>query len=71
MADIFISYARPDRDRIEKLAAVLERESYSVWWDRHIDGGSEFSKDIERELDTARAVIVAWTKDAIDSRWVK
>ncbi|MBT8473496.1 MAG: TIR domain-containing protein [Marinicaulis sp.] len=71
MADIFISYARPDRDRIEKLAAVLERESYSVWWDRHIDGGSEFSKDIERELDTAQAVIVAWTKDAIDSRWVK
>ena len=71
MADIFISYARADRERIETLAAALEAQGYSVWWDRHIDGGSEFSKDIERELTASKAVIVAWTKDAIESRWVK
>ena len=71
MADIFISYARADRDRIEKLASALEGEGYSLWWDRHIEGGAEFSKDIERELETAKAVIVAWSKDSIESRWVK
>lgn len=71
LADIFISYARPDRDRIETLAAALETEGYSVWWDRHIEGGAEFSKDIERELAAAKAVIVAWSKDSIQSRWVK
>lgn len=71
MADIFISYARADRDRIAKLATALEEAGYSVWWDRHIAGGAEFSKDIERELDAATVVIVAWSRHSIESRWVK
>lgn len=71
MADIFISYARADRGKIEKLASALEGEGYSVWWDRQIVGGSEFSAEIEKELTAAKAVIVAWSSDAIKSRWVK
>jgi len=71
MADIFISYARADRDKIETLAAALEAEGYSVWWDRHIAGGAEFSEAIEKELAAAKAVIVVWSAEAIKSRWVK
>ena len=71
MADIFISYARADRPRIEKLASALEANGYSIWWDRHIAGGSEFSKDIEHELAAANTVIVAWSSQSIESRWVK
>jgi hypothetical protein len=71
MADILISYARQDRDRIGKLAAALEAAGFSVWRDRHIAGGAEFSKDIERELAAATVVIVAWSERAIESRWVK
>lgn len=71
LADIFISYARADRDRIEKLAAALEAEGYSVWWDHNIDAGSEFSRDIERELNAAKAVVVCWSEAANDSPWVK
>jgi hypothetical protein len=36
MADIFISYARPDRARAKALAEALERNGWSVWWDRGI-----------------------------------
>ncbi|MEO1243217.1 MAG: TIR domain-containing protein [Pseudomonadota bacterium] len=71
MADIFISYARADRDKIEKLASALETQGYSVWWDRHIVGGAEFSKDIETALNAAKAVVVAWSAEANESRWVK
>lgn len=71
MADIFISYARPDRDRVERLAAELESEGYSIWWDRQIGGGTEFSRTIENELGTARVVIVAWSEHALDSHWVR
>ncbi len=71
MADIFISYARPNRDKIEKLSKALEASGYSVWWDRRIEIGAEFSKDIERELNEAKAVIVAWSADANQSSWVK
>ena len=71
MADIFISYAHADRTRVEMLASALEKSGYSVWWDRHIEGGAEFSKDIERALNNAKAVIVCWSPEACDSRWVK
>ena len=71
MADIFISYARADRDKIEKLAAALEGEGYTVWWDRHIESGAEFSADIERELEAAKAVIVCWSQEGAKSLWVK
>jgi TolB-like protein len=71
MADIFIGYARPDRDTIEQLASAIEAAGYSVWWDRNIIGGAEFSRDIERELEAARAVIIAWSGDASESPWVK
>ena len=54
MSDIFIGYARRDRETIQKLAAAIEAAGYSVWWDRNIVGGAEFSQDIERELDAAR-----------------
>jgi hypothetical protein len=33
MADIFISYSSEDRDQARILAAFLEAEGYSVWWD--------------------------------------
>ena len=71
MADIFISYARGDRERIATLSAALEQQGWSVWWDRHIDGGSAFAQAIEAELHASRAVVVAWSKAALQSDWVK
>jgi TolB-like protein/Flp pilus assembly protein TadD len=71
MADVFISYARTDRNRVEKLAGAIEAQGLSVWWDRNIVGGAEFSKDIERELNAAKAVIVAWSAAGNESAWVK
>lgn len=71
MADLFLSYARADRDVAERLATALEAAGYSVWWDRHIAGGSEFALDIERELADSDVVLVAWSAAARASSWVK
>ena len=71
MADVFISYARPDQAKIERLAAALENAGYSVWWDRHIKGGTQYGKHIEQAITDAKAVIVAWSKDAVESEWVR
>lgn len=71
LADIFISYARADQPTVARLAAGLEAEGYEVWWDQHIQSGSDFSKDIEQALDEAKAIIVCWSSSAINSRWVK
>ncbi len=53
------------------LAAQLARHGFSVWWDQHIQFGAEFARDIEAELDAAKAVIVCWSAAAKQSRWVK
>lgn len=70
MADIFISYSRDDRLRIEKLAAALEADGFDIWWDKNIAGGAEFSKETEARLTEAKIVLVAWSKTSIQSNWV-
>ena len=70
MTDIFISYSRADRPRIEKLAAALVNEGFDVWWDRHIAAGTHFSKETEAKLNNAKTVIVAWSKASVESMWV-
>ncbi|WP_265529282.1 TIR domain-containing protein [Sphingomicrobium marinum] len=70
MADIFLSYARADQARVEKLAVALEEAGYSLWWDRDIEGGHHFAKDIQRELELAKIIIVAWSKISVESHWV-
>jgi len=71
MADVFVSYASEDRERARKLASVLATRGWSVWWDRKIIAGQSFDQVIERELETAKSVVVLWSKDSISSEWVK
>jgi hypothetical protein len=71
MSDIFISYARADEARVRELAEALTRLGWSVWYDRALVPSEEYDERIERELDTARCVIVVWSRDSVKSRWVR
>lgn len=71
MKDIFISYAAEDRAIAQRLAAGFEQSGLSVWWDRHIQVGSEWDKTIEDALAGAKCVVVLWTAHAKNSRWVR
>ena len=70
LADIFVSYASSDRDRVEPLVDQLESSGFSVWWDSHLRGGSMFATEIQSELETAKAVLCVWTTPALTSHWV-
>lgn len=71
MIDIFLSYASVDRPRVRVLAEVLEREGWSVWWDRIIPIGKAFDEAIESALAEARCVVVVWSQASIRSQWVR
>ena len=71
MADIFISYASPDRERARLLADGLQRHGWSVWWDLEIQHGRAFDDAIEEALNAARCVIVLWSNASVRSDWVK
>ncbi|WP_395001125.1 TIR domain-containing protein [Sphingomonas sp.] len=64
-AQVFISYKSEDRARVKPLVAALEAEGFSVWWDAHIGGGTNWQKEIEQHLDAAKCVVVAWTKRSV------
>ena len=68
---IFLSYAHADKTRAQRLAAALEEGGYTVWWDALIEGGSRFASSIDEALEAADAVIVLWSKNSIDSDWVR
>jgi serine/threonine-protein kinase len=63
--DVFLSYKAEDRARLVPLVQALEAEGFSVWWDAQIGGGSNWHEDIERHLNAAKCVIVAWSKRAV------
>jgi len=71
MADVFVSYARSDKERVAPLVAAIEAQGWSVWWDPEIDAGQQFDDQIEEELKAAKAVLVVWTTASVASRWVR
>jgi hypothetical protein len=71
MSDIFISYAREDREQAKGLATLLEAKGWAVWWDVSIRVGNRFDEVIEAELNNARCVVVLWSKHSINSKWVR
>ncbi len=62
MVDVFISYARMQRDRVEPLKARFEAMGLDVFFDLEgIDGGAVFPDVITRALDTSKAVLTCWS----------
>ena len=69
--DIFVSYSREDRSAAKRIAALLEQEGFSVWWDAAIHSGESFDEVIERQLRMAKAAVVLWSPRSVSSRWVR
>ena len=71
MAGVFLSYDRDDTAKARPVASALEKAGHSVWWDLHVRGGAQFSKVIEEALKAADAVVVLWSRNSIESPWVR
>ncbi len=61
MADVFISYKREDRARVEALYALLLDLELGVWFDAGIEVGAAWEARILEEAEQARAILVCWT----------
>ena len=71
MVSVFLSYDRDDVGFARPIAAALEKSGHSVWWDQHIKGGAQYSKEIDRALKAADAVVVLWSERSVESAWVR
>lgn len=71
MADIFLSYANEDANRIKRLVREFEKQGWSVWWDYKIPPGKTFDQVIEEEIGKAKCVVVVWSAESVSSEWIK
>lgn len=72
MADVFLSYARVDREIAEQVKAGLEAAGLSVFFDvEGLDGGDVFPDVLDREVKGAGAVVSLWSTHSLSRPWVK
>jgi hypothetical protein len=71
VANVFVSYARRDKERVVGLTNALENEGLSVWWDSDLVPGRKYRQVIAEQLAAADCVIVVWTAAALESDWVQ
>ena len=69
---VFISYGRRDRARVEPVNETLQELGLSTFFDiEGIDGGDTFPDAIDRAVKSAAAVVACWTPHAVQRDWVK
>jgi hypothetical protein len=72
MADVFLSYARQERAKAERIKDLLEATGLSVFFDvEGLDGGDAFPDVLDHEVKTAGVVLGLWSPSALSRPWVK
>ena len=71
MADVFISYARPNVAIARMVARSLRATGHAVWFDEDLPASRAYADVISEKLDAADAVIVLWTAESSSSQWVR
>ncbi len=70
MADLYITYGIRERYWVSKLAAALEAEGYSVWWDHAVIPGANVRAESQQALTEAKCALVIWSDTAVEDHWV-
>jgi len=71
VSDVFISYKREEKERVEGIAEALRQLKLNVWFDAKLTPGHDFDEEINREVRSAKSVFVCWSTRAVESRWVR
>jgi formylglycine-generating enzyme required for sulfatase activity len=70
LVDVFISYPRAARTKVEPIKAKLEALGLEVFFDiQGIDGGDIFPDVIDKKLRACKAVLSCWSPLYFERRW--
>lgn len=70
--DVFISYGREDSAIMQRVDHALKDAGLTTWTDHGIHAGSPSWKvDIETAIQDARCIVVLFSPDSAESRWVR
>lgn len=70
MVDVFISYPRSSRDKVEAIMAKFDVLGLDCFFDvENIDGGANFPDVIDRALRESKAVLCCWSQLYFERPW--
>jgi len=72
MAEVFVSYASPDREVAFKIAAFLEGQNVTCWIaPRDVPPGMEYGAAIIQGIETSNALVLVLSEHSNDSQFVR
>lgn len=72
MADIFLSYARQERNDVVPIKVFVEKLGLSIFIDvEGLDAGEEFPARLHKEIEQAKLVLACWSPLALSRPWVR
>ena len=72
MADIFVSYASPDRDVAFRIVSFLEEQGISCWVaPRDVPPGVEYGQAIINGIEQSSALVLILSDQSNDSAFVR
>jgi hypothetical protein len=72
MADVFVSYAQPDREAAFRIAEQLENQGVSCWIaPRDVPPGAEYGEAIIAGIEGAKALVLVFSEAANESQFVR
>lgn len=71
MTDVFLSYARKNREKAQQIADSIVDDGYSLWWDTALKASDNCAIKIEQALEDSKSVVVCWSQQANKSLWVR
>lgn len=69
--DVFLSYKREQRDRVEAIGTALEDLGVKTWHDRKLRSGEHYPSELNERLEQAGIVLVHWCHQSVQSQWVR
>ena len=71
VSKVFLSYARSDREAVKKVGRQLQQAGFEIWDpDEEILPGADWSIELKAALDSASALVVFISPEAMESRSV-
>jgi len=72
MADIFLSYCEKDEERLKPIFNNFKEIGWTIWtYVGNLAPGIDIQKTIEKQIELSKCVIVFWSNNSIESRFVK
>jgi adenylate cyclase len=68
MADVFVSYARPDEPQAKRVAEALREVGFTVWRDDELPAHRAYADVIQERLSASKAVVALWSSEAVKSQ---